>query len=220
MIYNIAIDGPSGSGKSTIAKLLSKKLNCIYIDTGSMYRSIAYYYLNNNIDLDDKKAVVANLDNITVELKYVDNMQRVFLNGDDVTPKLRTEEIGMLTSKVATISEVREKLVSLQQKLSKKTSVIMDGRDIGTVVLPDANLKIYLTASVEERSKRRYLELLEKNVSCTLEDVKKDLIVRDEQDMSREISPLKVADDAIVVDSTNCTAQEILDKIVSYIKEN
>lgn len=211
---SIAIDGPAGAGKSTIAKEISRKLNYIYIDTGAMYRAIGLYYLNNKIDINDEKLINEMIDNIKIEITYVDSLQQIILNGENVTNLIRTEKVSHAASVVSTYQKVREKLVSLQRELAESTNVVMDGRDIGTVVLPNASVKIFLTASTEERAKRRYKELLEKGQNVDLESIKKDIEERDYRDMNRENSPLKQASDAILVDTSNMTIEEVIDEII------
>lgn len=217
---SIAIDGPAGAGKSSIAKALSKKLGYIYIDTGAMYRAVAIFFLENGIKNGEDSRINRILENIDIEIKYEEGTQKVYLNGEDVTGKLRLEEIGKLASKFSAIVSVREKLVALQRKLAQKENVVMDGRDIGTVVLPDANLKIYLSASSKVRAQRRYLELLEKgNTNIDINVIEDEIIKRDEADMNREISPLKQAKDAYYLDSSDMSIDEVVSKILSMVKE-
>lgn len=217
---SIAIDGPAGAGKSSIAKALSKRLGYIYIDTGSMYRAVALFFLENNVADGTDSRIESLLDKLEISIKYEDGAQKVILNGEDVTGKLRLEEIGKLASKFSAIGSVREKLVALQRKLAQKENVVMDGRDIGTVVLPNADLKIYLSASSKVRAKRRYLELLEKGqTDLDINDIEDEIIKRDEADMNREISPLKQADDAYYLDSSDMTLEEVVSKILSMVKE-
>ncbi len=211
--YQIAIDGPSATGKSTIAKKLASSLNFIYIDTGAMYRSIALYCIENDIDIDNKEVIEPILKNIEIDIKYIDGVQHIYLNNRDVSEAIRENKVSQAASKVSVHEPVRKKLVNLQQELASKSNVIMDGRDIGTVVLPNATLKIYLTASSSERAKRRMLELQEKGTMITLEEVLKDLEERDYRDTHREIGPLKKADDAIEVDTTNMNIEEVLNTI-------
>lgn len=213
MNFNIAIDGPAGAGKSTIAKMLAKKISYIYIDTGAMYRAIALYFLNNKLNINDEKIINENLMNIDINIKYVNNIQLIILNNVDVTELIRTPEVGKAASIVSTYKLLRERLVKIQQELANKNNVIMDGRDIGTVVLPTANLKIYLTASVEERAIRRYRELKDKGQEVSLSIIKNDIRERDYRDMNRKISPLKQADDAYLVDTSNMTIDEVVNKI-------
>jgi len=217
---SIAIDGPAGAGKSSIAKALSKRLGYIYIDTGAMYRAVALFFLENNVADGTDSRIESLLDKLEISIKYEDGAQKVILNGEDVTGRLRLEEIGKLASKFSAIGSVREKLVALQRKLAQKENVVMDGRDIGTVVLPNANLKIYLSASSKVRAKRRYLELLEKGqTDLDINDIEDEIIKRDEADMNREISPLKQADDAYYLDSSDMTLEEVVSKILSMVKE-
>ena len=217
---SIAIDGPAGAGKSSIAKALSKRLGYIYIDTGAMYRAVALFFVENNVSDGTDSRIESLLDKLEISIKYEDGAQKVILNGEDVTDKLRLEEIGKLASKFSAIGSVREKLVALQRKLAQKENVVMDGRDIGTVVLPNADLKIYLSASPKVRAKRRYLELLEKgHTDLDINDIEDEIIKRDEADMNREISPLKQADDAYYLDSSDMTLEEVVSKILSMVKE-
>ena len=220
VMYSIAIDGPAGAGKSTIAKALSKKLGFVYIDTGAMYRAVALFFLEKGIKESDDERIDKLLADLDISIKYVDGEQRVFLNNIDVSDKLRLEEIGKMASKFSAIGSVREKLVALQRKLAQKENVVMDGRDIGTVVLPNADLKIYLSASSKVRAKRRYLELLEKgHKDLDINEIEDEIIKRDEADMNREISPLKQADDAYYLDSSDMTLEEVVSKILSMVKE-
>ena len=217
---SIAIDGPAGAGKSSIAKALSKRLGYIYIDTGAMYRAVALFFEENNVSDGTDSRIESLLDKLEISIKYEDGAQKVILNGEDVTDKLRLEEIGKLASKFSAIGSVREKLVALQRKLAQKENVVMDGRDIGTVVLPNADLKIYLSASSKVRAKRRYLELLEKgHTDLDINEIEDEIIKRDEADMNREISPLKQADDAYYLDSSDMTLEEVVSKILSMVKE-
>ena len=217
---SIAIDGPAGAGKSSIAKALSKRLGYIYIDTGAMYRAVALFFLENNVADGTDSRIESLLEKLEISIKYEDGAQKVILNGEDVTGKLRLEEIGKLASKFSAIGSVREKLVALQRKLAQKENVVMDGRDIGTVVLPNADLKIYLSASSKVRAKRRYLELFEKgHTDLDINEIEDEIIKRDEADMNREISPLKQADDAYYLDSSDMTLEEVVSKILSMVKE-
>ena len=219
MGFNVAIDGPAGAGKSTIAKAVAAKLGFIYVDTGAMYRAIALYLLNHNIASDNEKAIEESLDDINVEIAYVDGSQQVLLNGDNVSKEIRREEVGNMASATSVYGCVRSKLLSLQRELARKSDVIMDGRDIGTCVLPDAQVKIYLTASVDCRAQRRYKELVEKGETPVLEDIKKDISDRDYRDMHRDIAPLKQAEDAVRVDSSDMTIQEVVDTIVGLCEK-
>jgi len=218
-VINIAIDGPAGAGKSTIAKMLAKQLQFVYVDTGAMYRAMGLYFLRNGIDAEETVKIESACSEINVEIEYVNGEQQVLLNGENVTGLIRTEEVGNMTSAISVIGKVREKLVSLQQQLAAKTSVIMDGRDIGTKVLPYADLKLYLTASSMTRAKRRWLELTNKGISCNIEEIEKDIIDRDYRDMHREISPLTQADDAILVDSSEMNIDEVVSYILNLIQE-
>lgn len=212
-LFSIAIDGPAGAGKSTIAKLLAKKLGCVYIDTGAMYRSVGYYCIQNGIDYHDEVAVGDVLDKIELALRYTESGQMIYLNGENVSTLIRTDEVAASASKVATYGAVREEMVRRQQAMAQAQSVVMDGRDIGTVVLPFATLKIFLTASVEERAQRRYKEYVEKGMKVDLEALKEEIKARDLQDSTREISPLKQAEDAILLDTTHLNIEEIVDAI-------
>ena len=209
----IAIDGPAGAGKSTIAKVLARILGFMYVDTGAMYRTAALSCLKNNIDFENEDDVSKNCDDADIKIIYEDGVQKMFLGGVNVSEKIRREEVGNAASKVAKYPGVRKKLVKLQQELAKKYDVIMDGRDIGTMVLPDAQLKIYLTASVEKRAERRFKELLEKGLECRLEEIEKDIEQRDYNDMHRKESPLKKAEDAIEVDTSDMTIAEVTEAI-------
>ena len=219
MIYNIAIDGPAGAGKSTIAKKLAADLGYVYVDTGAMYRAMAYYFLQNNIAADDEAAISAACPDVNVTIEYKDGTQQVILNGENVNGVIRNEEVGNMASATSVYPVVRTKLVELQRQLAAKQSVIMDGRDIGTVVLPDANVKIYLTASSKVRAKRRYDELTAKGEKCDLDAIEQDIIDRDYRDMHRETSPLKQADDAVLLDSSNLDIDGVVAKMKEIIKE-
>lgn len=219
MSINIAIDGPAGAGKSTIAKKLAQKLGYVYVDTGAMYRAMAYYFLQQGIDKTDEAAINAAVDGADVTIRYVDGAQQVLLNGEDVTGSLRSEEVGNMASNTSVYPTVRVKLVALQQKLAQTTDVIMDGRDIGTCVLPDAQVKIYLTASVGTRAKRRYDELVEKGEKPDLAKIEADIEERDYRDMHREMSPLRQADDAVLVDSSEMNIEQVVSAILEIVKE-
>jgi len=218
MSYNIAIDGPAGAGKSTIAKAVAKKLQIIYVDTGAMYRAMALFMIREKVDPADADAISQKCRDADITIAYEGNEQVVYLNGENVNPYLRTEEVGNMASATSVQPAVREKLVELQQALAEKTDCIMDGRDIGTCVLPNAQVKIYLTASSEVRAKRRYDELTAKGESCDLEKIKADIEERDYRDMHREHSPLKQADDAILVDTSEMSVEEVIERILSLCK--
>lgn len=218
-MHSIAIDGPAGAGKSTIAKRVAKELGFIYVDTGAMYRSMALYFLRNGIKGNEEDKVADACKEIEVSIEYEEGEQQVILNGENVNAYIRTEEVSMMTSDTSKYSKVREKLLSLQRDLAKKKDVIMDGRDIGTCVLPDADLKVYLTASSTERARRRYQEQMERGIECDFDQIEKDIIARDEQDMSREISPLKQAEDAVLVDASDMTIEEVVAKVVSLYRD-
>lgn len=218
MGYNVAIDGPAGAGKSTIAKLVAKKKGYIYVDTGAMYRGLAIHFLKKKADPEDRQAVAEACRDAEVTIGYEDGVQQIYLNGENVTGMLRTEEVGNMASKTSAIPEVREKLLELQRSLAREKDVIMDGRDIGTNILPNADVKIYLTASVETRARRRYDELKEKGTDCSLDEIARDIRERDERDMTREIAPLKKAEDAIIVDSSDMTIQQVVDEICGYCR--
>ena len=219
MSMNIAIDGPAGAGKSTIAKRLAKKLGFIYVDTGAMYRAMAYYFLQHNIDAKDENAIAAACPDVDVTITYENGEQQVLLNGENVNGVIRNEEVGNMASSTSVYPVVRKKLVELQRQLAKSADVIMGGRDIGTCVLPDAQVKIYLTASSATRAKRRYDELTEKGVSCDLAEIEKDIIDRDYRDMHRETSPLRQAEDAVLVDSSEMNIDEVVDAIYQVYSE-
>lgn len=219
MAFNIAIDGPAGAGKSTIAKTLAKELGYVYVDTGAMYRAMAYFFLQKGINKDDEAAITEAVDGADVTIRYENGVQQVLLNGENVTGCLRTEQVGNMASSTSVYPAVRTKLVALQQKLAETTDVIMDGRDIGTCVLPDAQVKIYLTASVETRAKRRYMELMEKGEPADLEKIAADIKERDHRDMHREMSPLRQAEDAVLVDSSDMSIVEVVSAIRAIAEE-
>lgn len=214
MGYNVAIDGPAGAGKSTIAKLVAKEKGYVYVDTGAMYRGLAIHFLENGIEAEETGKIVEACKDADVTIRYEDGQQQVYLNGKNITAKLREEVVGNMASKSSAIPEVRAKLLELQRVLARREDVIMDGRDIGTCVLPDADVKVFLTASVETRAKRRYDELVEKGVPCNLEEIARDIAERDERDSTREIAPLKQAEDAVLVDSSHMTIEEVVAAIV------
>ena len=213
MGYNVAIDGPAGAGKSTIAKQLAKKLGYVYVDTGAMYRAIALYLLREKVKPDDTEAVSSTCTGAEVTLIYQDGEQAVLLNGENVNGFIRTEEVGNMASRASAVPAVRERLLQLQRDLASSENVIMDGRDIGTCVLPDAQLKVYLTAGVYTRAMRRYKELTEKGVACDLDEIAKDIEERDYRDMHREIAPLKAAEDAEILDSSDMDISQVVDAI-------
>ena len=217
--FSIAIDGPAGAGKSTVAKQVAKKLNFIYIDTGAMYRAIGYYCLNNNINISNEQEVNEALNFINIQIRFLNNLQRIYLNDKDITDLIRTQEVGGAASSVSVYENVRKKMVTMQQNIAKDNNVVMDGRDIGTVVLPHANLKIFLTASSLERAKRRYKELIEKGMDANLEEIQKEIEERDYRDSHREISPLRQAKDAILLDSSNMDLEEEINYILNLYKE-
>lgn len=219
MAFNIAIDGPAGAGKSTIAKQLAKDLGYVYVDTGAMYRAMAYYFLQHQIPLDDEEAISRACADVDVTIAYKDGEQQVILNGENVNGVIRQEEVGNAASTVSVYPAVREKLVNLQRKMGAKEDVIMDGRDIGTVVLPNANLKIYLTASSAVRAKRRYNELKQKGITCDLDATEKDIIERDYRDMHRAVSPLKQAEDAVLLDSSDMNIEQVISKMKELAAE-
>lgn len=218
MNKNIAIDGPAGAGKSTIAKQLAKSLGLVYVDTGAMYRGLAVYFLRKGLDAADEKGISEAAQNAEVTIKYEDGLQQVYLNGENVTAFLRTEETGKMASASSVYAAVRARLLDLQRNLARETDVVMDGRDIGTVVLPDAFLKIYLTASVEERARRRVSELLEKGEEVDAEQIKRDIAERDARDMNRAIAPLKQAEDAVLIDSSDMNIDEVVAAITELYK--
>lgn len=218
MGYNVAIDGPAGAGKSTIAKLVAKEKGYIYVDTGAMYRGLAIHFLDKGIQPQETEKVIEACKDAEVTIAYEDAVQHVYLNGKDISSRLRNEEVGNMASVTSAIPEVRKKLLELQQNLAKTQNVIMDGRDIGTCVLPHADVKVYLTASVETRAKRRYQELQEKGEDCNLEEIAHGIEERDRRDMKREIAPLKQAEDAVLVDSSDMTIAEVVKTIVDLCR--
>ena len=217
--YSIAIDGPAGSGKSTVAKEIAKKLGILYVDTGAMYRTVGLYCIKNGIDLQQQSHIVSALKKIDMKIELSDGMQMIFLNGENVTQKIRTQEAGKAASAVAAILPVREKLVEIQRNLAKGHSVIMDGRDIGTNVLPDAAVKIYLNASVEQRTKRRCYGLAMMGKTWDKKQIEQQIIQRDESDMNRKYHPLKKAEDAIEIDTSFMSIEEVVFKILNIVEE-
>ena len=218
MSFNIAIDGPAGAGKSTIARRAAKELGFIYVDTGAMYRSIALGLLRRGTDIEDEQALSEALSGIEVSIGYQGGEQQVFLNGEDVSGLIRMEEVSAMASSSSAKPQVRAKLTELQRDLARREDVLMDGRDIGTVILPQAQLKVYLTASVETRAARRYREAAERGESCTLEEIKKDIEERDFRDMHRETAPLCQAEDAVLIDSSDMTIEEVVERIVTLAR--
>ena len=218
MGYQVAIDGPAGAGKSTIAKRVAKEKGFIYVDTGAMYRALALYFLEQGIRADETDRMTEAVSGAEVGIQYENGIQQVYLNGRNVTGRLRGEAVGNMASKSSAIPEVRQKLLELQRELAKTEDVVMDGRDIGTCVLPDADVKIFLTASVETRARRRYEELKEKGIPCSLDEIAKDIQERDERDMTRKTAPLKQAEDAVLVDSSNLTVEEVTARIIELCR--
>ena len=216
---NIAIDGPAGAGKSTIAKSLAKERNMVYVDTGAMYRAIGLYCTRKGIAGDDEKTIVGELDHIQVSIAYENGEQVVYLNGENVNGLIRTPEAGVMASAVSVHRKVREKMVALQQELARTTSVVMDGRDIGTVVLPDAEVKIYLTASSKVRAKRRFDELTAKGMECDLLQLQKEIEERDYRDMNREVTPLRQAEDAVLLDTSELSIEEVISRMQQIVAE-
>lgn len=218
MGYNVAIDGPAGAGKSTVAKRVAKELGFVYVDTGAMYRALAVYFLQEGLKPDEKDKIAEACKKAEVSIGYEEGVQQVYLNGENVTGKLREEAVGNMASVSSAIPEVRAQLLALQRELAKTKDVVMDGRDIGTNILPHADVKVYLTASVETRANRRYLELTEKGIACDLKEIEHDIMERDNRDMNREIAPLKQAEDAVFLDSSNMTINEVVSSITSLCR--
>lgn len=216
-MINIAIDGPAGAGKSTIAKRVAKELSYIYVDTGAMYRAMALYLHRLGISAEDTEKIAESCSGAEISIEYIDGEQVVLLGGENVNPLLRTREVSEIASKSSAVPQVRTRLVQLQQELGKKQNVVMDGRDIGTVVLPDAQVKIYLTASVDVRARRRWLELKEKGEDPVFEEIAREIEERDNRDMTREVSPLRIADDAVLVDSSAMTIEEVAEYILKIV---
>ncbi len=219
MSFNIAIDGPAGAGKSTAAKNAAKELGFLYVDTGAMYRTIALYLLRNQVAIEDEDALERALEKISVTLSYENGMQHMFLNGEDVSGLIRTQEVSDMASRSSARPAVRKKLLDLQRDLAAREDVLMDGRDIGTAILPNADLKIFLTASSGERARRRYLELKEKGETASLSEIQKEIEERDYRDTHRETSPLRQAEDAVLLDSSDLNLEEVVERIVSLAKE-
>lgn len=219
MIYSVAIDGPAGAGKSTIARGLASKLGFTYVDTGAMYRAIAFWSLSQEIKLQNEEEIAKNIDSINISIDYKNGVQQLFLNGENITNKLREEEVGKAASIVSKYASVRDKLVEFQQKIAQEKSVIMDGRDIGTKVLPNASLKVFMTADAQVRAKRRFDELCLKDDDCDYNTILKDIQDRDYADENREISPLKPAKDAVIIDTSYLTVEEVIEKIFTLFNE-
>lgn len=219
MSYSIAIDGPAGAGKSTVAREAARRLGCVYVDTGAMYRAMALYTLRCGIDAEDGAAVCAKCREADIEIRYENGEQVVYLNGENVNGLIRTEAVGNRTSRVAVYPDVRRKMVELQQKIARNSDVVMDGRDIGTCVLPDATVKIYLTASSAVRAKRRCEELRQKGEDCDLASIEADIIQRDRQDMTREVSPLARAADAVLVDSSDMDIEQVTEAVITLCRQ-
>lgn len=218
MGYNVAIDGPAGAGKSTIAKLVAKEKGFIYVDTGAMYRGLAIHFLKKGIAPEETDKIIEALSDAEVTIGYENGAQQIYLNGENITANLREEAVGNMASKSSAVPEVRAHLLELQRNLAQTKDVVMDGRDIGTAILPNADVKVYLTASVECRAMRRYKELTEKGVECNLDEIAKDIEERDYRDMNRDVSPLKQAEDAVLVDSSDMTIQEVVEAIKGLCK--
>ena len=216
---NIAIDGPAGAGKSTIAKKVAKELSFIYVDTGAMYRAMAYYLLSQGIKGDEQEAIAEKCQGADISIEYKDGEQIVILNGENVNGVIRTEEVGNMASVSSANPKVREHLLKLQRTLAASNDVVMDGRDIGTTILPDAEVKIYLTASPETRAKRRALEYKQKGIACDINQICQDIVARDLRDMNREISPLKQAEDAVLVDSSEMGIDEVVNAILHVYRQ-
>ena len=214
----VAIDGPSGSGKSTVAKLIAAETGYIYVDTGAMYRTVGYYCIKNNIDYNNENLVISNLNDIDINLKFEDGIQKIYLKDEDVTSAIRTQQIADSASKVAAMPMVREMLVSLQKKIALNNKVVMDGRDIGTNVIPNARVKIYLDADVDERTDRRCNELNEKGISFNKEKIRQEIIDRDNYDKNRKVNPLRAANDAVIIDTSSMSIDEVKNKIIEIIR--
>ena len=219
MSFNVAIDGPAGAGKSTVAKAVAAKRNFIYVDTGAMYRTMALYFLRKGVDKNDEAAVNKACMEVSISIAYENGAQQVFLNGENVSGLIRTEEVGNMASATSGYLFVREKLVELQKEMARKSDVVMDGRDIGTCVLPEADVKVYLTASSLVRARRRYRELTEKGITCDLKEIEQDILDRDHRDMHREHSPLVQAEDAVYLDSSDMTLDQVVDAIGRLIDQ-
>ena len=209
----IAIDGPAGAGKSSIAKLAAQEMSFVYVDTGAMFRTMAYYFMTHGVDVEDESAVDEHCGEVQIDIRHEEGVQHIFLGGEDVSDQIRDEQVGKNASVVARYGAVRAKLLEMQRAIAASQDVIMDGRDIGTVVLPDAEVKIYMTASSRVRAERRFKELREKGTECDIDEIERDIIARDEQDMNREIAPMKQAEDAVLLDTSDMTIPEVVAKI-------
>lgn len=218
MSYNIAIDGPAGAGKSTIAKLIAKKMSYIYVDTGAMYRAMALFLLRNNVDIENAEEISTKCQEADITIRYENQEQVVYLNGENVNGLIRTEEVGNMASVSSANKDVRIKLVELQRELAKTADIVMDGRDIGTCVLPHADVKVYLTADSGVRARRRFDELTAKGIACDLAMIEQDIIERDHRDMTRETSPLRQAEDATLIDSSYMTIEEVADAVIALCR--
>ncbi|MCR5148597.1 MAG: (d)CMP kinase [Eubacterium sp.] len=216
---NVAIDGPAGAGKSTIARLAAKKLGFLYVDTGAMYRAIALYLLWDDTDIENEESLKKALDRININIVYEKGVQHVFLNFQDVSAEIRSEKVSIMASKTSALQPVRDKLLDLQKSIAASNDVIMDGRDIGTNILPNAEVKIYLDASTDVRAKRRYDEMKAKGESPDMESIKENIILRDEQDMNRKIAPLRKAEDAVLIDSSDMSIDQVVDRIVALVNK-
>lgn len=220
MSFIVAIDGPAGTGKGTITSLISKELGLVNIDTGATYRCVALYAIRNNIKIEEKEKIIESLENIEIDMQNQNGEQKVFLNGEDVSKEIRSKEVSQTVSQVSSIKEVRYKMVEVQRKLAQGKDVIMEGRDITTVVFPEANVKIYMDADEKERAQRRYKEMQEKGIQMTYEEVLKNIQIRDKNDKEKEVGALKIAEDAIYLDTTGLSIEEVKNKILNIIKEN
>ena len=218
MAFNIAIDGPAGAGKSTIAKEVASRLQFIYVDTGAMYRALALHVIRQGLQAEEEEGISKACEAVSVTIEYENGAQQVLLNGENVSGLIRTEEVGNMASAISVYPKVREKLKQLQQDLAASANVLMDGRDIGTCILPNADVKIYLTASSKVRAKRRYAELQNKGIACDLEEIEKDIIERDNRDMTRAIAPLRQAEDAVLIDSSHMTIEEVIEAMIDAAK--
>lgn len=218
MGFNLAIDGPAGAGKSTIAKLVASKKGFIYVDTGAMYRGLAVHFIKKNIDPENKSEIIAALESASVNIGYENGVQQIYLNDENITSMLRDEKVGNMASLTSAIPEVRSKLLELQRTLAREKDVVMDGRDIGTAILPNADVKIYLTASAMTRAKRRFDELTAKGIACDIDEIAADIEERDRRDMTRETSPLRKAEDAVLIDSSEMTIEEVAEEIMKLCK--